>query len=115
MTLSKPSRFAGLLGQRNDIPLSILISTKEKAAQLNQTMMQAGVTIHTPAGSVTGKPNLITTDPAQAPPCPTHFAVCASHIETQMNREYLIPGQLTGKDISNSGAPLVITFWISKT
>jgi len=77
--------FAGLLGHRDDIHLSILVSTEEKATQLNKTMMQTGVTVHTPTGTITGKPNLITADPAKAIPHAQLILLCVpSHIETQI-------------------------------
>lgn len=77
--------FAGLLSQRPDIHLSILVSTEEKATQLSNTMMQTGITVHTPTGSTTGKPALVTTDPAQAIPQAQLILLCIpSHIEVPM-------------------------------
>ena len=80
--------FAGLFGNRDDIHLNILVSTEEKAAQLNKTMMQTGVTVHTPTDTVMGKPNLITADPSKAIPNAQLILLCVpSHIETQtLNR-----------------------------
>lgn len=77
--------FAGLLGARDDIHVNILVSSKEKVAQLNSTMMQTGVTVHAPTGTTTGKPNLVTADPALAIPNAQLILLCVpSHIETEI-------------------------------
>ncbi|MDY6984504.1 MAG: NAD/NADP octopine/nopaline dehydrogenase family protein [Pseudomonadota bacterium] len=79
--------FAGLLGARTDIDLRMLLSTKERADTFRANMeANGGVSVQMPDGTqVTGKPRIVTHDPAEAIPGARVVLMCVpSHVESAL-------------------------------
>lgn len=77
--------FAGLLGARADIDLRMLLSTAERADAFRASMeASGGVSVQLPDGTqVTGKPRIVTHDPAEAIPGARVVLLCVpSHVES---------------------------------